>query len=193
MRGHGELTLGASGVKTLLTADELCMGVDRLAGELNAAHGSRPLVVVGVLGGVFVFLADLVRRLEMPVEIGFLHASSYRGQATSPGELTTDLRWLPDLADRDILLVDDIFDSGLTLNHLRNELHLLEPRSLRTAVLLAKEGRSRVDWRPDHVAFDIPDEFVVGYGLDFDGLYRNRPDLVALEPDDIAAARRREA
>lgn len=180
-------------MKTLLTADELCSGVDRLADELDIAYDLRPLVVVGVLGGVFVFLADLVRRLNMPVEIGFVHASSYRGQATEPGELTTDLRWLPDIADRDVLLVDDIFDSGLTLTHLRKEIRQLQPRSIRTAVLLAKEGRSQVDWRPDHVAFDIPDEFVVGYGLDFDGLYRNRPDLVALEPDDIAAARRREA
>ncbi len=178
-------------MKTVLTAHELQAGVDRLAAKLNARWGDRPVLMVGVLGGAFIFLADLVRRLDMPIEIGFVRASSYRGQTTRPGELTTSLEGLPAVRGRHVVLVDDIFDSGLTLDRVSADLWRDGPASLETVVLLLKQGRAQVAMRPDHVVFEIPDAFVVGYGLDYDGLFRNLPELAALEPHELPQPDRR--
>jgi hypoxanthine phosphoribosyltransferase len=131
-------------------------------------------------------VADLVRHLEMPVEIAFVTASSYRG-STASGDLTLKLDDLPDIAGRDVLLVDDIFDSGKTLVAVKQALLERGPRSIRTAAFLIKRGRQVVDERPDFFAFEIPDEFVVGYGLDYRDRYRNLPFVAALEPADIEA------
>ena len=173
----------------LLSATELAAGIDRLADTVRREYDRRPLVVVGVLTGSIVLVADLIRRLECPIELSLVSASSYRGRATSPGRLELRLDSLPDLAGRDVLLVDDIFDTGRTLEALDAELRSRGAASVRSLVLVRKAGRAEVAFQPDFVGFDIPDVFVVGYGLDFDGAWRHLPHLAALDPDDIAAAR----
>jgi hypoxanthine phosphoribosyltransferase len=176
-------------MRVLLSSDDLAAGIDRLSTEVRAVVGRRPLTVVGVLTGSIVLVADLIRRLEGPVQVSMVWASSYRGTATRPGELELRLDLLPDLTGRDVLLVDDIFDTGRTLEALLAELGRRGAASVRSLVLLAKEGRAEVATRPDFVGFDIPDEFVVGYGLDFDGAWRHLPYLAVLEDDEIAATR----
>ena len=170
-------------MKILLTEDELQAGVDRMAREIADCYGHRPLTIVGVLTGSVVLLADLIRQLDMPLRVGVLQASSYRG--TMRGSLSINSEMMLDVRDRDVLLVDDIFDTGHTLVQVTREVAQLEPTSVRTAVLLRKAGRQEVDLSADFVAFDIPDEFVVGYGLDYQDQYRNLRHLAALEPEDL--------
>ena len=176
-------------MKVLLSADELATGIGRLSTAVRAAVGRRPLTVVGVLTGSIVLVADLIRRLEGPVRVSMVWASSYRGTDTRPGGLELRLDLLPDLTGHEVLLVDDIFDSGRTLDALMAELRRRGAASVRSLVLLRKAGRAEVALQPDFVGFDIPDAFVVGYGLDFDGLWRHLPYLAALEESEIAAAR----
>ncbi len=175
-------------MKTLLTAEQLEQGVDQLAEKVRADYADRPLTVVGVLTGSVVLLADLIRRLDMPLRVGLIQARSYRGAATRPGELTVNADLLPDVKDRDVLLLDDIFDTGRTLERLVHDVRELGASSVKSAVLLQKEGRAEVELRPDYVAFDIPDEFVVGYGLDYQDAYRNLPFVAALSEAEISSA-----
>ena len=161
-------------------------GVDRLAREINELYGDRPLTIIGVLTGSIVLMADVIRKLEMPLRVGVVQTSSYEG--TQRGALTINTQMMLDIAGRDVLLIDDIFDTGHTLSEVIELMNDLGPSSLRSAVLLCKTGRQEVDWKPEFIAFDIPDEFVVGYGLDYNDEYRNLPYLACLEPSDIAAA-----
>lgn len=177
-------------MKSLLSADEIRGAVERVAGEIHRDFGDRPLTIIGVMTGSIVFLADLIRMLSMPLRVGVVVARSYRGAATEPGAMSLNVDMLPPIAGCDVLVVDDIFDTGNTLLELLSELDTLQPASLRSAVLLLKQGRQRTGVRPDYVGFRIPDEFVVGYGLDFQDAYRNLPYIAALEPAEIAAGRR---
>jgi hypoxanthine phosphoribosyltransferase len=176
-------------MQTLLTPDQLSAGIDRLAGEVGRDPTGRPLTVIGVLTGSIMLVADLIRRLEGPVHLSMVWASSYRETATSPGRLDLRLDLLPDLRGQDVLIVDDIFDTGRTLETLVAELRRRGAARVRSLVLLRKAGRAEVAMSPDFVGFDIPDVFVVGYGLDFDGLWRHLPHVAALDPDDIARHR----
>ena len=169
----------------MLSADQLREGVARMAGHINQRYGRRPLTIVGVLTGSIVLLADLIRQLEMPLRIVLVRARSYRGRSTAPGPLYVDAGALADLRGQEVLIVDDIYDTGRTLEELVSLVDATNPASVRVAVLLRKVGRQEVVLQPDWIGFDIPNEFVVGYGLDFDGLYRNLPFLAALEPAEI--------
>jgi hypoxanthine phosphoribosyltransferase len=133
-----------------------------------------------------VLLADLIRLLAMPLRVGVLQASSYKG-STERGELIINADLMPDVTDHDVLVVDDIFDTGHTLTKVVARLRQLRPTSVRTSVLLRKAGRQEVAYEPDFVAFEIPDEFVVGYGLDYRDAYRNLPYIATLDEDDIAS------
>lgn len=181
-RGFYEISV----VKILLNEQQLNEGVDRLAAGINEQYQDRPLTIIGVLTGSVVLLADVIRKLEMPLRVGVVQTSSYEG--TERGALTINAEMMLDITDRDVLLIDDIFDTGHTLTEVIDLMNGLGPASLKSAVLLCKTGRQEVDWRPDYVAFDIPDEFVVGYGLDFNDEYRNLPYLASLEPSDIASS-----
>ena len=172
-----------STVKTLLTTEQLHHGVVQLGREINETYGDRPLTIIGVLTGSVVVLADLIRLLEMPLRVGVVQASSYRG--TIRGDLVINSELMPDIRGRDVLLVDDIVDTGRTLGEVIAQMQALGPTSLRSAVLLRKKERQEVTMDPDFVVFDIPDEFVVGYGLDYNDAYRNLPYLATLEPDDL--------
>ena len=155
-----------------------------MADKINRCQNGNPLTVIGVLTGSLVLLADLIRLLDMPSRVGVVQASSYR-DGTTRGPLKINVELMPKIAQRDVLLVDDIFDTGHTLKEVIGLLENLQPESIRSCVLLRKVGCSQVDLEPDFVAYDIPDEFVVGYGLDYRDAYRNLPYLAALEPGEI--------
>ncbi|MBI3467242.1 MAG: hypoxanthine phosphoribosyltransferase [Planctomycetes bacterium] len=176
-------------MKMLLTAEQLREGVRRIAGEVNAFYEGRPLTIVGVLTGSIVFVADLIRQLDLSLRVGVIQARSYRGAATSPGPLEINADLLPDIRGRHVLLVDDIFDTGHTLFELMAQVDRLAPSSVRSAVLLRKRGRQEVRLEPDHVGFEIPNEFVVGYGLDHQDLYRHLPYVASLEDSDLQQER----
>jgi hypoxanthine phosphoribosyltransferase len=164
-------------MKTLISEEQIQARLRELAGRVNRDYASESLTILGVLVGSLMLLADLVRRIERPTRIGFLRASSYRGATTRP-----DL--LPDIHGRHVLVLDDILDSGQTLNQTLAYLKKLGPKSIRSGVLLRKQGRQNVQLEPDYVGFEIPDEFVVGYGLDYNDEYRQLPYIAVLEPGD---------
>jgi len=171
-------------MKILLTEKELEDGVAAMAQQIAHAYGDRPLTVIAIMTGSLILLADLIRYLEMPLRVGLIQASSYRGGTTS-GQLTINETMQLDIKDRDVLIIDDIFDTGKTLREVMLRMAELKPKSLRSAVLLNKQGKQEVSMQPDFVAFNIPDEFVVGYGLDYQDHYRNLPYLACLEPQDL--------
>ena len=173
-------------MKVLLSEQQIRDGVQRLAGEVTRHYADRRLTVVGVLSGSLVLLADLIRRIELPLQVGLIQARSYRGASTTPGPLAINTDFLPEIRGRDVLLVDDILDTGRTLAAMIGEIRKPGPRSVRTAVLLRKIGRQTVDVEPDHAAFEIPDAFVVGYGLDYRDAYRHLPYVAVLEEADLA-------
>jgi hypoxanthine phosphoribosyltransferase len=173
-------------MKVLLSKDQLHEGVSRLADQITDCYRDQQLTIIGVLTGSIVLLADLIRMIEVPLRVGVLQASSYRGATTTRGELVINAGLMLDVRGRDVLLVDDIFDTGHTLERVVEKMQDFAPASLRSAVLLRKKARQEVAYEPDFVGFDIPDEFVVGYGLDYEDMHRNLPYLAALEPRDLA-------
>ncbi|WP_417676093.1 hypoxanthine phosphoribosyltransferase [Pseudodonghicola sp.] len=163
-------------IDEMISAKAIAARIETLAREIKAEfHDTDKLVVVGLLRGSFVFIADLVRDLDLPIEVDFLEASSY-GDAT---ESSREVRILKDLRGaiegRDVLVVEDIVDTGFTLSHVIHLLKSRKPRRLRTIALLDKPSRREIDIRADWIGFEIPDEFVVGYGIDFAQRNRNLP------------------
>jgi len=151
--------------------------------EEVGATGRSPLLAVGLLRGAVIFLADLVRTIDLPLEYDFITVSSY-GNAASPGELRL-LKDLVDLAEgRDLLIVEDIVDTGRTLSYVQESLRAQGPKTLRTCCLIDKVARREVEVELDYIGFRLEeDEFLVGYGLDYAGLYRNLPYIAALKPE----------
>lgn len=147
--------------------------VAELAGEIRRDYPDRTVHLVAVLKGAFMFLADLMRKIDGPVTCDFIAVSSYGSGTSSSGEvrLTKDLD--RSLEGRDVIIVEDIVDTGLTLSYLQEILRAREPRSLKTACLLSKPSRRKIDVKVEYVGFTIDDRFVVGYGLDVDEQYRN--------------------
>lgn len=169
----------------LISADRIRERVDELGAEIATDFADQPITVVGILTGCLVFLADLIRRLNHPTHIALMQASSYRGTATSPGQLEVRDELLPPLHGRHILLLDDILDTGNTISRVVDYLKSKGAASVRTCVLLRKIGRQSVPFEPDYAGFSIPDKFVVGYGLDFNDLYRHLP-FIAVLPESAA-------
>jgi hypoxanthine phosphoribosyltransferase len=163
-------------VDILLTADQIHRRVVELAAEMRR-DSPDGLHLVAVLKGAFIFLADLVRQLDGPVTLDFIAVSSYAKGTTSSGEV----RMLKDLdyalEGKNVIIVEDIVDTGLTLTYLQDILRARGPRSLRTACLLSKPSRRKVEVKVEYVGFTIEDKFVVGYGLDFAETYRNLPHI----------------
>jgi len=173
--------MGAPRFEVLIPHDQIQQRVAELGRQISADYVGRPLVMVGVLKGSFMFLADLIRHIDAPLRIEFIGTKSYEGTTTSGQvQLTKDLD--RPIQDEDVLLVEDIIDTGLTLNYLKHLLEQREPRSLKTVAFLDKPSRRRIEVRGDYVGFTIEDRFVVGYGLDFEQRYRNLPDLCVLVP-----------
>jgi hypoxanthine phosphoribosyltransferase len=157
--------------------------IGELAAKINQDYAGKELLAVGILRGAFIFLADLVRKLEMPVIVDFVAVSSY-GQATRSSGVVRILKDLDEsVAGRQLLLVEDIVDSGLTLKYLSEYLRAKQPADLRVCTLLDKPDCRQVDFKPDYNGFTIPDHYVVGYGLDCEQRYRNLPGIYILHPD----------
>jgi hypoxanthine phosphoribosyltransferase len=167
-------------IDVLISAEKIQERVDELGRQIARDYKDRPLTIVAVLTGSLMFLADLMRRLDLPLRIALIQASSYRGDATTPGSLHVQSDLLPDLTGRHLLILDDILDTGHTLAYLVRHVGGLNPPTLKTAVLLRKMGRQEEAIEPDYCGFQIPDEFVVGYGLDYNDEYRNLPYIGVL-------------
>jgi hypoxanthine phosphoribosyltransferase len=169
----------------LIDADVLQARIRELGEEISADYDGRDLLLVGVLKGAVFFMADLMRELTVPCEIDFMAISSYGAQTDSSGVV----RILKDLdiniAGRDVLVVEDIIDSGLTLSYLMRNLKARKPATLEICALLTKPDRREIDVPVRYVGFEIPNKFVIGYGLDFAERYRNLPYVAVLRPDLI--------
>ncbi len=169
--------------KVLLSADDIQAKLAEMGAEITHDYGGKSLLLVGVLKGAFVVMADLARYVALPLEFDFMAVSSY-GAATKSSGVVRILKDLDhDLEGRDVLLVEDIVDSGLTLKYLLKNLAARKPASLEVAALLRKVGIQQVELDLKYVGFDIPNEFVVGYGLDFAERYRNLPYVGTLKPE----------
>jgi hypoxanthine phosphoribosyltransferase len=169
--------------EVLVGAEELRLRVAELAGEISRDYASagRPLLLVGVLKGAMLFLSDLMRLIEIPVEVDFMAVASY-GSATDSSGVVRILKDLDAAIEgRDVLIVEDIVDSGLTLQYLLRNLGSRDPRTLEVCALLTKPERRKVDLPTRYVGFEIPDRFVIGYGLDYAERHRNLPFVAAFE------------
>jgi hypoxanthine phosphoribosyltransferase len=165
----------------LVPAEDLERRVEELAAEISRDYARRDLVLVGVLKGAMFFLADLMRALEIPVEVDFMAVASY-GSATKSSGVVRILKDLDAAIEgRDVLIVEDIVDSGLTLQYLLRNLGARNPRSLEVCALLIKPERRKVELRTRYVGFEIPNRFAIGYGLDHLERYRNLPFVAALK------------
>ncbi len=164
--------------KVVVASEDLQQRVAELGKELTSDYSGRPPLLVGVLKGAFMFMSDLARAIDLPVEFDFMAVSSY-GSATRTSGVVRILKDLDlDLSDRHVVIVEDIVDSGLTLAYLRKNLAARGPASLAVCALLVKEGLQKVDLDLGYVGFTIPPDFVVGYGLDISERYRNLPYIV---------------
>jgi hypoxanthine phosphoribosyltransferase len=167
--------------KILITDAEIARRIESLAHEIEKDFRGKEMVVVSLLNGTVMFLADLIRHLNLPLRLDFIGVSSY-GSGTESGDLVFTKELRLDVRGRDVLLVDDILDTGKTLSRVIPKLRALKPRRIKTVVLLDKPSRRVEKIRADYVGFTIPDFFVVGYGLDFAERYRNLPFVGVLHP-----------
>ena len=167
--------------RILITDEQLARRIKILAREIERDFRGREMVVVSLLNGTVMFLADLIRHLSLPLRLDFMGVSSY-GAGTESGDLVFTKELRLDVRGRDVLLVDDILDTGKTLSRVLPKLRLLKPRRIKTCVLLDKPARRVEKIKADYIGFEIPDYFVIGYGLDFAERYRNLPFVGVLHP-----------
>ncbi|MEQ9411914.1 MAG: hypoxanthine phosphoribosyltransferase [Fuerstiella sp.] len=175
-------------MKILITEDQISERVKELGATLSHTYAGRPLTILGVLTGSIVLLADLIRATSVPLRVALIQAASYGGTRTTPGELTINSGLVPELRGRDVVILDDIFDTGNTMVAMLDAVREFQPNSVRSAVLLWKSARTEVDIQPDYFGFRIPDEFVVGYGLDYNDEYRHLPFIGVMEDEDLHQA-----
>ena len=166
----------------LIGETEIAARVRELAANIEHDFVGKDLLVVALLTGTVPFLADLIRHIALPMRLDFMGVSSY-GSGTAPGELVFTKELKLEARDRDVLLVDDILDTGKTLRAVIDKLNALQPRSLKTCVLLEKKSRRTEAIPADYIGFEVPDEFVIGYGLDYAERYRNLPFIGVLKPE----------
>ena len=164
--------------------------LDELAEQISNDYRDRDLTVIAVLNGGLIFMADLLRRIPLPLKLDCLSVASYHGKTQASGEIIFNQVALPDVIDRDILILDDILDSGHTLAAIREKLETAKPRSIRVCVLLSKKKKRAQQIVADYLGFEIEDEFVVGFGLDFMEDYRNLPCIGVLRKELMARASR---
>jgi len=160
--------------KPFLAVEQIQNRVRELGALISEDYEGKDILCVGLLKGAFMFFADIVRLIQVPVKIDFLIASSYAKTETT-GEIKVHADLREDIKGADVLLIEDIVDTGLTLNHIRDMLLQRQPASLRICAFLDKKPRRRVDVPLDYIGFEIPDEYVVGYGLDYEDMFRNLP------------------
>ncbi len=172
--------------EVIFTKEAIKTRIGELARDITNEYSDvagTGITVVTVLNGAFIFAGDLIRRLPIKTRIGMITVSSYPGKSTASQGASLESSVLPDLRNRDVLLVDDILETGRTLRLVQDLVRRAEPSSLRTAVLLRKGTKAPEDVPVEYIGFDVDDRFVVGYGLDYDGLYRNLPHIAVLRPE----------
>jgi hypoxanthine phosphoribosyltransferase len=167
----------------IISRDEIAAAVNRLAREISEDYQGKELVVIGILKGAAVFLADLIRKIDCPMIMDFMQVSSYYNGTVSSGNVRIKKDLDYDISGKDVLIVEDIIDSGVTMQCLIRELFARNPNSIKVAAAFDKPSRRKVDFKADYVGIEVPDEFIVGYGLDYAGKYRNLPDVCVLEVD----------
>src|SRR3954466_6797053 len=172
--------------RVLFSEQTIMARLDEIAAQITADYRDRELTVIAVLNGSIIFMADLLRRIPLPLKLDCLSVASYHGRTETSGEVVFKQVALPDVVDRHVLLLDDILDSGHTLAAIRDKLETAKPRTIRVCVLLSKKKSRARRVTADYVGFEIEDEFVVGYGLDFMERYRNLPCIGVLRKDLIA-------
>lgn len=170
--------------KPIVTQEAMRTRIRELGRQITADYAQKDLIMIGILKGAYVFYADLARAIGLPLKVDFLVVSSYAGKARSSGKIRVLTELTEDIAGRDVLLVEDIVDSGCTLQHLRKALGARKPKSIKVCALLNKPDRRQVEVQVDYVGFNIPNKFVVGYGLDYRQNYRNLPYLAVLDKVD---------
>lgn len=166
--------------KPFFTVEQINNKVIELADRISTDYEGKNLLAVGMLRGAFMFFADLVRTIKVPLNIDFIVAASYVKTSTT-GEVKVYYDIRDDVTDKDVLLIEDIVDTGITLNHVRERILMKRPRSLKICAFLDKKERRVVDVPLDYVGFDVPNEFLVGYGLDYDNKYRNLPYIAVFK------------
>ena len=169
--------------RVLFDEETILHRLDQLAGQISADYRDRKLTVIAILNGSLIFMADLLRRIPLPLRLDCLSVASYHGGLQTSGEVIFRQISQPDLAGRHILLLDDILDSGTTINVIREKLQTASPKSIRVCVLLRKIKDRARPIEADYIGFDIADEFVVGYGLDYGEGYRNLPCIGVLKKE----------
>lgn len=168
-------------LKILINRDEIAQAVDRLACEIKRDYRDKEPLLVGILRGSFVFMADLIRRLDLPLELDFIRLCSYGAARKSSGQVRVVQGLKTPVRGRDVLVVEDIVDTGITISFLLDYLKRRRPASLKLCALTDKPSRRRVSVSIDYLGFTVPDEFIVGYGLDCAQQFRNLPDIYVLE------------
>ncbi|MBQ9250039.1 MAG: hypoxanthine phosphoribosyltransferase [Oscillospiraceae bacterium] len=168
--------------RVLVTQEELERHVARIGAQISTDYAGKDPIFVGVLKGCFIFMADLMRHVTINCSMDFMAVSSYSGtNSTGAVKINKDLS--EDIGGRHIILVEDILDSGVTLNYLKNYLQVRKPASIAVATLMDKPARRKADIYADYSGFEVPDAFVVGYGLDYNERYRNLPYIGVLKPE----------
>ena len=175
-------------LSVLLKKDEIDAQVKQLGEQISRDFDGRNPLLIGVLKGSFVFMSDLIRNIDVPCSVDFMAVSSYGNRHTSSGTVQIAMDLAVDVDKRHVIIVEDILDSGLTLNYLSQYIRNRNPLSISIVTLLDKPGRRQAPITPDYVGFEIPDAFVVGYGLDFAEKYRNLPYIGILKPEIYATA-----
>jgi len=165
----------------LYSRDQIAQRVKELAERISADYAGSDLLLIGILRGAFVFLADLVRQLTIPVQVDFIGAASYGGRTQTSGQVTITKELQTPVSGRDLLLVEDIEDTGVTLEAIQRKLKELDPRSIKVCTLIDKRERRLVDVPLDYVGFEISGGFIVGYGVDYAEKYRYLPDIYRIE------------
>ncbi|HLZ33996.1 MAG TPA: hypoxanthine phosphoribosyltransferase [Nitrospira sp.] len=167
--------------RPIVTQEEMRARIKELGKQISADYAGKDFILVGVLKGAYAFYADLARAIRIPMRVDFLIVTSYGSQSKTSGKvkIVTDLT--EDIKGKDVLVVEDIVDSGLTVRYLTKELAKHKPRSIKICTLLSKPERRTIDVQLDYVGFKIPDNYVVGYGLDYQQKYRNLPYLAVLD------------
>jgi hypoxanthine phosphoribosyltransferase len=174
--------------EVLIPSSDIQEKLTEIGERVTEDYKGKGLLLVGVLRGAVIVLGDLMRKIDLPCEIDFMDISSY-GTGTSSSGVVRILKDLEeDITDRHVLVVEDIIDTGLTVSYLLRSLQARKPASLEIFALLSKPSRRRVELGVKYLGFEVPDEFVVGYGLDFAGAYRNLPDICVLKPEVFAKA-----
>lgn len=174
------MTYGNDIAKVLLTEKQIKDRTDELAIQINRDYAGKDLLVVCILRGAVIFMADLFKKLTVNAEMDFLAVSSYGNGTTSSGEVKVVKDLATPIENKHILVIEDIIDTGVTLSYILDMLGARKPASVKLCALLDKPSRRTVNLKGNYVGFEIPNEFVVGYGLDFDEKYRNLPDICVL-------------